>query len=90
VEVDNRGRPFEVDNPLPLANRKAKRLASVLKRQDAFGRGRIRAPWVEPVIFLSAVRQKPQLDPGTTRRVSLRGNPAAASDSGIIAMKACC
>jgi serine/threonine protein kinase len=78
------GRPFEVDNPLPLANRKAKRLASVLKRQDAFGRGRIRPPWVEPAIFLSAVRQKPQLDPGTTRRVFLRGNPAAASDSGIV------
>ena len=79
-----KGRPFEVDNPLPLANRKAKRLASVLKRQDAFGRGRIRAPWVEPAIFLSAVRQKPQLDPGTTRRVFLRGNPGAASDAGII------
>jgi hypothetical protein len=78
------GRRIEVDNPLPLANRKAKRLASVLKRQDAFGRGRVRAPWVEPAIFLSAVRQKPQLDPGTTRRVFLRGNPAAASDSGII------
>ena len=78
------GRPIEVDNPLPLANRKAKRLASVLKRQDAFGRGRIRAPWVEPVIFLSAVRQKPQLDPGTTRRVFLHGSPGAASDSGII------
>jgi serine/threonine protein kinase len=78
------GRPIEDDNPLPLANRKAKRLGSVLKRQDAFGRGRVRAPWVEPAIFLSAVRQKPQLDPGTTRRVFLRGNPAAASDSGII------
>jgi hypothetical protein len=29
------GRPFYRDNPLPLANRKAKRLASVLRRQDA-------------------------------------------------------
>jgi hypothetical protein len=56
----------------------------VLKRHDAIGRGQIRAPWVEPTIFLSAVRQKPQLDPGTTRRVFLRGNPGAASDSGII------
>src|SRR6516162_2182050 len=78
------GRPIEVDNPLPLANRKAKRLASVLKRQDAFGRGHIRAPWVEPVIFLSAVRQPPQLDPGTSRRVFLRGSPGAATDTGII------
>jgi hypothetical protein len=80
------GRPIEVDNPLPLANRKAKRLASVIRRQDAFGRGRIRsaAPWIEPVIFLSAVRQPPRLDPGTSRRVFLRGNPAAAADNGII------
>jgi serine/threonine protein kinase len=80
------GRPIEVDNPLPLANRKAKRLASVLRRQDAFGRGRIRstAPWIEPVIFLSAVRQPPRLDPGTSRKVFLRGNPAAAADTGII------
>ncbi len=77
------GRPIEVDNPLPLAN-PSKRLASVLKCQYAFGRGRIRAPWIEPVIFLSAVRQKPQLDPGTMRRVFLRGSPGAASDSGII------
>ena len=27
--------PFTTDNPLPLANRKAKRLAAVLKRQEA-------------------------------------------------------
>jgi serine/threonine protein kinase len=78
------GRPIEVDNPLPLANRKVKRLASVLKRQDAFGRGHIRAPWVEPVIFLSAVRRPPQLDPGTSRRVFLRGSPRAEADNGII------
>jgi len=29
------GRQFTRDNPLPLANRKAKRLSSVLRRQDA-------------------------------------------------------
>ena len=33
------GRRHTVDNSLLLANRKAKRLASLLKRQDAFGRG---------------------------------------------------
>jgi hypothetical protein len=37
-----------VDNPLLLANRKAKRLASLLKRQAAFGRGANRAPWGTP------------------------------------------
>jgi hypothetical protein len=36
------GRPFYQDNhPLPLANRKAKRLAGVLRRQEALARVRI-------------------------------------------------
>ncbi len=61
------GRPFTTDNPLPLANRKAKRLSSVLRRQEALvGRGvpRGAGPWVEPLIFLSAIRQRPAIDPG--------------------------
>ena len=70
------GRQVTTDNPLPLANRKAKRLASVLRRQEALGPGASRgAPWIEPLIFLSAVRQRPVLDPGTDKRVVLRGSP---------------
>lgn len=79
------GRRHTVDNPLLLANRKAKRLASLLKRQDAFGRGINRVPWVTEVIFLSKVLQPPRIDPGTARRVFLRGNPRGPSDTGIIA-----
>ena len=79
------GRRHTVDNPLLLANRKAKRLASLLNRQDAFGRGANRAPWVTEVIFLSKVLQPPRIDPGTARRVFLRGNPRGVSDAGIIA-----
>ncbi|WP_165982469.1 BREX system serine/threonine kinase PglW [Dankookia rubra] len=81
------GRPITTDNPLPLANRKAKRLSAVLRRQEALaGRGVLRsaAPWVEPLIFLSAIRQRPAIDPGTDKRVVLRGNPGAADDLGII------
>ncbi len=81
------GRPVTTDNPLPLANRKAKRLASVLRRQEAFvGRGAPRGavPWIEPLIFLSGIRQKPAIDPGTANRVALRGNPGTTEDSGII------
>ena len=54
-------------DPLPLANRKAKRLSWVLRRQEALvGRGvpRGAGPWVEPLIFLSAIRQRPAIDPG--------------------------
>jgi serine/threonine protein kinase len=79
------GRRQTVDNPLLLANRKAKRLASLLKRQDAFGRGANRVPWVTEVIFLSKALNSPRIDPGTARRVFLRGNPRGASDIGIIA-----
>src|SRR5262245_2431181 len=80
------GRPVTVDNPLPLANRKAKRLASVLRRQEAVsgrGGGRVQL-WIEPLIFLSAVRQPPTLDPGTAKRVVLRGTPGSPDDAGVI------
>jgi len=82
------GRAVTTDNPLPLANRKAKRLASVLRRQDALaGRGAPRvAPWVEPLIFLSKVQRRPDLDPGTERRAALRGRPGRPDDNGIIGM----
>jgi hypothetical protein len=44
-------RPRSMDNPLLLANRKAKRLKSLLGRQKAF-RGQ-RVPFVAPLVFLS-------------------------------------
>lgn len=46
------GRDFIDDNPLLLANRKAKKLKSLLQRQGALRKHRI--PYVEPVIFLSS------------------------------------
>lgn len=81
------GRPVSVDNPLPLANRKAKRLATVLRRQDAVsGRGVQRlVPWVEPLIFLSGVSSAPSLDVGTAKRVFLKGSPGQPNDVGVIA-----
>ncbi len=69
------GRRATYDNPLRLANRKAKRLRSVLARQDAFGRRRARVPWVAAVIFLSKVAKPPDIDLGTKQRVFLRGSP---------------
>ena len=81
------GRQVTTDNPLPLANRKAKRLSFVLRRQEALGgRGVSRGtvPWVEPLIFLSDIRQPPAIDPGTATRVVLRGRPGAADDAGVI------
>src|SRR3984893_11213779 len=79
------GRQISDDNPLLLTNRKAKRLASVLRRQDAFGRGKVRIPWVEATVFLSGVRAEPRLALGSAQKVFRRGAPRSASDRGIIA-----
>jgi serine/threonine protein kinase len=79
------GRHITVDNPLPLANRKSKRLAAILRRQEAIARGHLRSSlWIEPLIFLSAVHQRPAIDPGTNKRVVLRGAPGSADDAGVI------
>jgi serine/threonine protein kinase/transcriptional regulator with XRE-family HTH domain len=49
---DKDGHTITVDNPLVLANSKARKLASVLGRQRSL-RGD-RAPWIEALVFLSA------------------------------------
>ena len=46
------GRESVTDNPIILANQKAKKLASLLKRQPALNR--TRAPFLEAVVFCSA------------------------------------
>jgi serine/threonine protein kinase len=81
------GRRFTTDNPLPLANRKAKRLSSLLRRQEALtGRTAPRnvVPWIEPLIFLSAITQRLQIDSGSARRVALRGAPGSPDDPGLM------
>lgn len=45
-----------------------------------------RGVWVEPLIFLSAVTRRPEVDPGTDKRVALRGSPGAPDDAGIVGM----
>jgi serine/threonine protein kinase len=48
---DKNGHTITVDNPLTLANSKARKLASLLGKQRSF-RGD-RAPWVEALVFLT-------------------------------------
>ena len=79
------GRASTVDNPLLLANRKAKRLASLLKRQPAIVKAKMRLPFVAPLIFLSATDLSCRLE-GTARAgVFQRGRPGAVDDDGIVA-----
>jgi serine/threonine protein kinase len=49
---DKDGHTITVDSPLTLINSKARKLAGLLSKQRAF-RGE-RAPWIEPLVFLSA------------------------------------
>jgi hypothetical protein len=78
------GRERACDNPLILANRKAKRLASLLRRQSSVFKVKVRLPFVKPLIFLSATSLTCKLG-GTARSGTyLRGRPDSASHTGII------
>lgn len=78
------GREYSYDNPVYLANRKSKRLGSLLRRQPSFVKARERMPWVEPVIFLSAKELKCQLDGPARAKTYLRGRPHHALDDGVV------
>ena len=79
------GREHSYDNPLYLANRKAKRLASLLRSQASFVRARERMPWVEPAIFLSSTSLNCKLEGPARAKTYLRGRPGAPGDDGIVA-----
>ncbi len=78
------GRSTTVDNPVILANRKAKRLASLLKRKPAITKAKIRLPFVEPAIFLSSTRLSCRLEGLAKSATFQRGRPGALDDSGIV------
>jgi serine/threonine protein kinase len=81
----NDGREYSYDSPVYLANRKAKRLASLLRKQPSFLKARERMPWVEPAIFLSAKELKCHLDGPARAKTYLRGRPQHPEDDGIVA-----
>lgn len=78
------GREFSVDNPLLLTDRKAKRLASILRRQPAITKAKVRLPFIEPLVFLSATRLTCHLQDRARAGVVLRGSPGRADDDGIV------
>lgn len=78
------GRDTTYDNPLLLTNRKAKRLASLLRRQPAIVKAKIRLPFVEPAVFLSSTTLRNRLQ-GTAKTATFqRGQPGALNDEGIV------
>ncbi len=78
------GRSVTVDNPVLLANRKAKRLASLLKRQPAITKSKIRLPFVEPAIFLSSSSLSCRLEGLAKTATFQRGQPGTLDDPGIV------
>lgn len=79
------GRERSDDNPLLLTDRKSKRLASLLKRQSAVVKAKIRLPFVEPLVFLSSTTLTLRLQGAAAAGVFRRGRPGAADDDGIVA-----
>jgi len=78
------GRSSAVDNPIILANRKAKRLASMLKRQPAITKAKIRLPFIEPAIFLSSTSLSCRLEGRARTSTFQQGRPGSLDDPGII------
>ncbi|MBK9387522.1 MAG: BREX system serine/threonine kinase PglW [Planctomycetes bacterium] len=66
------GKRSSIEPPFPLANRKAKRLASLLARQPAFREANDRPPFVEALIFLSDAEVEVALERGGEHAVVAR------------------
>lgn len=67
------GRLHSEDNPVLLANRKAKALASLLKGQPALAK--MRLPWLDALVFLSADDLQCELTGNARNRVLLKDRP---------------
>ena len=68
------GRTISEDSPVLLANRKAKALISLLKSQHAVKK--VRVPWLDAVVFLSADDIQCDLTGSALNHVLLRDRPA--------------
>jgi serine/threonine protein kinase len=80
------GRLHSEDNPVLLANRKAKALSSLLKGQPALGN--IRLPWLDAIVFLSCDDVQCDLAGNARNRVLLKDRPKTDNRSeqkGILA-----
>ncbi len=77
------GRETVRDNPLLLANRKAKRLRSLLQKQSAFKDTKV--PFIDALIFCSDPDLDCRLQDNARFHVCLRDRPAPAPRTGIMA-----
>lgn len=81
LERDGRTRVY--DNPLALANRKAKRLKNMLRRQRAAGG--VKLPFMEALVFLSHPDLDFRLEGAPAQRICVRdGVEANGEEAGIL------
>jgi serine/threonine protein kinase len=76
------GRPYTEDNPLLLANRKAKKLKSLLLHQSALRH--VRTPFIEATVFLSAPGFHCDLSGAARTGVHLRHDSEQAGHPDIL------
>lgn len=78
------GHTYTDDNPLLLANRKAKKLKALLQHQTAMRSSRM--PYLEPIIFLSAAGLRCELSGAARTGVYLRQEQERAGYPDILAV----
>jgi serine/threonine protein kinase len=74
---EHEGRQFTDDNPAIAADRKAKKLRSLLERQKSIKKLRGRLPFIEPLVFCSAEQIQCNLTGNARYKVCLRDRDAA-------------
>lgn len=81
--------PATVDNPLFLANSKAKKLRSLLSRQKAAKKKGGGIPWIDAVVFCSATDLKFELQGTAANCIRLRDTETRAGIMGTIRRREC-
>ena len=85
---EHEGRRYSYDNPLLLANRKVKKLKSLLERQKAIKKLKGPLPFIEALVFCSAEEQQNRLSDNGRTNVFLRdvdGKDGNKARPGILA-----
>src|SRR5205823_1262715 len=83
--VEHDGRRRLLENPLYLADRKAKRLSTLLGAYTEFRRGTRSLPFVQPLVFLSAPNLVCKLPDTARQHIYLRDeSPEGREREGII------
>ena len=77
------GKAMSEDNPVLLANRKAKALVSLLKAQSACQE--VKVPWLDALVFLSADDVQCELTGAARNRVCLKDRRRGDAAKGILA-----